>query len=541
MEYSSLQLNDLPDEILMIIFKKLDNITLLYSLIGDNIRLNRIVCDSIFTNRLTLVNFVPQHLITARPLLMYLPNPLSDPMLDRFCLQILPKIHEKVKRLDLELLSMERILRCTNYPNLSQITLYNIEIERALQLFSDESLFISTYKNQISLFVIDIRSNGERDTITDENPLLFTYIFNTFTNLQILDIGPYSIWYQYLSFDISPPNAISSTLLELHVNLNNFSDCLYLLDGRFKQLCIFHADIERITSNLVNNNKEKLPNLRSFKLYCDSQTKCYDELILPLLHRMSNLEKLDLSLDVSTTKTFVDGNNLKLNIINHMSLLNEFKFNICSSTRFYNQFNLPSNEFVQQMFKDFQNKQIISSVDYFNERGYSRCHIYSYPYELRYYEHIANSFPGGIFKRVRTISLFDERPFEHEFFFQIAQSFPCLEKLTVINKKRQNNKQFGKSKNQNQDSAIIEYSYLVQLDLSEAHKDYHEQFLFDTKTCLPNNVRVEMDYRLVKKVTRNFRRNTTRSNCAKISLICFYKKSTFPEHLKDYFPYAKII
>ncbi|CAF1262603.1 unnamed protein product [Rotaria sordida] len=487
---------------------------------GDNIRLNRIVCDSIFTNRLTLVNFVPQRLIMARPLSIYFTYPLPDPMLDRFCFQILPEIHEKVKRLDLELLSMERILRCTNYPNLSEITLYNIEIERALQLFSDESLFISTYKNQISLFVIDIRSNGERDTITDENPLLFTYIFNTFTNLQILDIGPYSIWHQYLSFDISPPNVISSTLLELHVNLNNFSDCLYLLDGRFNQLRIFHANIEKITSNLVNNNKEKLPNLRSFRLYCDMNTKCYDELILSLFHRMSNLEKLDLSLVVCTTKTFIDGNNLKLNIINHMPLLNEFKFNIRSSTRFYNQFNLPSNEY---------------------KNGFSRCHIYSYPYELKYYKYITNNFPGGIFERVRTVSLFDERPFEHEFFFQIAQSFPFLEKLTLINQKRQNNKQFRKSKNQNQDSAIIEYPYLVELELSEAHKDYHEQFLFDTKTCLPNNVCVGMDYRLVKKVTRNFRRNTTRSNCAKMSFVGFRNKSTFPEHLKDYFPHAKII
>jgi len=129
-------MDDLPDEILMIIFKKLDNITLLYSLIGVNIRLHKIVCDSIFTNRLTLVNFVPQRLIMERPLSLYFTYSLPDPMLDRFCLQILPKIHEKVKRLDLEPLSMERILRSTNYPNLSEIALYNIEIERALQLFS---------------------------------------------------------------------------------------------------------------------------------------------------------------------------------------------------------------------------------------------------------------------------------------------------------------------------------------------------------------------------------------------------------------------
>ncbi|CAF4381930.1 unnamed protein product, partial [Rotaria sp. Silwood2] len=39
-------------------------------------------------------------------------------MLDRFCLQILPEIHYKIKWLDLESSSMERILLATNYPNL---------------------------------------------------------------------------------------------------------------------------------------------------------------------------------------------------------------------------------------------------------------------------------------------------------------------------------------------------------------------------------------------------------------------------------------
>ncbi|CAF1513619.1 unnamed protein product [Rotaria magnacalcarata] len=94
-ECSPVQLNDLPDEILLIIFKKLDNITLLYSLSGVNIRLNKIVHDSIFTDRLTLVNFVPSHLILQRFLSPYLTYPLHDLILDRFWLYILPKINQK--------------------------------------------------------------------------------------------------------------------------------------------------------------------------------------------------------------------------------------------------------------------------------------------------------------------------------------------------------------------------------------------------------------------------------------------------------------
>jgi hypothetical protein len=274
-------------------------------------------------------------------------------------------------------------------------------------------------------------------------------------------------------------------------------------------------------------------------LHCDFETSLYDELIVPLLHRMSNLEKLDLALIVSRKQTIIDGNDLKLNIMNSMPLLNKFTFDIRSVTRFYNELNCPSNQSIQETFKDFKNEQIISSIDYFKEREYSQCHIYSYPYRLKIYKNITNNFPGGILQCVREISLYDERSFEHEFFFQIAQSFPFLKRLTLINRKAQNNKQLRKSKNQN--LSIIQYPYLVDLHLHQAQKDYHEQFLFDNRTCLPNNVHVTMDYRLARKVTRNFRRITTRSNCEKMSFVVFSYPSKFPDHLKDYFPHAEIV
>ncbi|CAF0927994.1 unnamed protein product [Rotaria sordida] len=464
MEYSYDQLSHLPDEILMIIFKELHNISLFYSLIGVNRRLNKIIHDSIFTNRLTFLRFLPVPLTEFNDLPSYLAYSLPDPIVNRFCFQILPRIHNKIEWLNVEPFSMKRIFLATNYPNLSGLGLYNIQVEQAMHLFS-----------------------------------------------------------------------------KLHVYLKNFNDCLYLLDGRFNQLRILHVNIDCIIiSNLTINNKEKLPNLKSFSLYCNRCTKFYDESILPLLHRMLNLENLHLSVKVYGNKTFHNGNDLKINIINHMPLLNKFTFNICSLSSFYSKTNLPSNEDIQKTFKDFKDNQIISCIDYFQKRKLSRCHIYSYPYQLKYYDDITNNFSGELCKCVREVGLYDEHPFEHEFFLRIAQSFPLLEKLTVINQQRQNNKRFRKSKNENEDLLIVKYPHLIQLNLSEAHKDYHEQFLFDTKTCLPNDVRIRIDYRLVKKVTRNFRRNTTRSNCAKLSYIVFRNKLKFPEHLKDYFPHAHI-
>jgi len=88
MKYSCVQLLNFPDEILMIIFKKLDNIEVLYSLMNINMRLNQILSDPVFTTQITLMKQNSSTDITS---------PLSDKVLDRFCFQILPKIHEKIQ------------------------------------------------------------------------------------------------------------------------------------------------------------------------------------------------------------------------------------------------------------------------------------------------------------------------------------------------------------------------------------------------------------------------------------------------------------
>ena len=251
---------------------------------------------------------------------------------------------------------------------------------------------------------------------------------------------------------------------------------------------------------------------------------------------MLNLKTLDLSLPNVTQKPFIDGQNLTKNIINHMPLLTQFTFHIHSLTNFYNPNNIPSNEYIQETFRDFPNEQILSDVDYFQENGYSQCHIYSYPYpsQVSYYDGITNNFPVGIFQRVRKVSLQDEQPFEHEFFLLISQSFPFVERLKIHNRKAQRNKRFRKSPNEH--FSIIEFPYLADLCLNYAHADYYEQFLSQNKSCLPNDIHVTMDYRLAKEITHNFRRNITRKNCAKMRSVYFQSKLTFPDHIKDYFP-----
>ena len=154
MERSYIQLDDLPDEILLIILKKLHNCDVLYSLIGVNTRLDAIVNDATFTKNLTLISPVNKRfdtavndLISARSSVLItafngLSVSLTDAVLDRLCLQILPRINDKIQWLNVESSSMERILRTTSYPNIHTLGLYDLEPETAIDLFS--SKIIST-------------------------------------------------------------------------------------------------------------------------------------------------------------------------------------------------------------------------------------------------------------------------------------------------------------------------------------------------------------------------------------------------------------
>jgi len=129
MEFSFVQLMDLPDEILMIILKKLDNVDVLYSLMDVNTRLNQIVHDPIFTTKIMLMKPIDQTLIQG------------DILLDRFCSQILPKIHHKIKWLKLQSASTERILLAGDYPNLCQLDIFIIHNKPAIHFSGKNSNF----------------------------------------------------------------------------------------------------------------------------------------------------------------------------------------------------------------------------------------------------------------------------------------------------------------------------------------------------------------------------------------------------------------
>lgn len=106
-------LMNLPDEMIMRILNKLTNVDVLYSLMNVvNARLDRILHDTMFTKKIALVETTS---CVKR---------LNEKILDRFCLEILPKIHDQVQWLSVDSSSIERIFLAAEYSNLKQLDIF---------------------------------------------------------------------------------------------------------------------------------------------------------------------------------------------------------------------------------------------------------------------------------------------------------------------------------------------------------------------------------------------------------------------------------
>jgi hypothetical protein len=121
MNRSNAHLLDLPDEILLVILKKLSNIDVLYGLCNiNNERLRNLAQEKTFSN---ILSFMSVKNISS---------------IDRFCIDILPGIHQNVKYLILKPVLMERILLATDYPNLTQLKLCHFENNIISRYFTSE-------------------------------------------------------------------------------------------------------------------------------------------------------------------------------------------------------------------------------------------------------------------------------------------------------------------------------------------------------------------------------------------------------------------
>jgi hypothetical protein len=145
------------------------------------------------------------------------------------------------------------------------------------KLHLDTNSLIHLFNNQISSLFINFnkKNNSHSNRITYTN--IFTKILTIFTNLRCLKFNPSLSACDNLFLRMIPETAISSTLLELHVNVSDMNDCHHILDGRFDQLRILYINFGSIATHSFNIEQ----NVGLFLLYF----VCLNELIFVFVFR----------------------------------------------------------------------------------------------------------------------------------------------------------------------------------------------------------------------------------------------------------------
>ncbi|CAF1295842.1 unnamed protein product [Rotaria sordida] len=516
-----LNIFDLPNEILFIIINKLNIVDVFYSLVDVNERFAQLILD-----RLYIQNFD----ITVMTMNSFYDRTFSvhEQVLSRIYENILPKIHDQIKKLAIEQHSIERILTF-NYSQLYSLSLINFKEEILFQYLIDYSILRDLLTQQITHLNIDIQ-NEKISELSEISSNIFVLILSLCKRLIYLN---FCQLFSYRNssiciYELPKTRCTSSTLTELKINVATFNDCLYLLDGNFDYL-----------SKLIIN--KKLPKLKCFSLTSINYIHDYDEHIIPLLCRMINLEELILFLSViRIDSTFIGGIELYNQVLIHMSHLNKFIFSINTAVLIKNnKIDVPSNEDIQHSFIGKEYGQVGSyvhfeprtSIDRFSfkrPKAVVKSHIYSLPYQFESFLHLNNSFQGGMFVKVRCLTMTDTRPFEHQLFKIISDDFPFLKELNICNGEPQKEKQHR--------STLINFPHLNLLNLVEAHVDYAEQFLVDANTHLPCLLDLCIQYESLAMITNNSTNDATRLYCAKLKGLHIDKPFVRSKHFDEYFP-----
>jgi hypothetical protein len=109
---------DVPNEIFFIIFKKLNMIDVLYSLVDVNRRFDRLALDSLYIHDLNMTDTMIINSFYKQPC------SIDTQVISKICETILSSIHHQVHELTIEECSMKSILT-GNYPQLYSLSLIN--------------------------------------------------------------------------------------------------------------------------------------------------------------------------------------------------------------------------------------------------------------------------------------------------------------------------------------------------------------------------------------------------------------------------------
>jgi hypothetical protein len=126
LNHNDINILDLPDEMLLAIFNKLNTTDMLYSLVDVNQRFDRLVLDSLVIHHLKFV--IKRDDIHS--------SAVEVEILSRICSEILPRVNEKITKLTLGSDSMERVINAVDYPLLHSLSLVNYQPEILLRHLS---------------------------------------------------------------------------------------------------------------------------------------------------------------------------------------------------------------------------------------------------------------------------------------------------------------------------------------------------------------------------------------------------------------------
>ncbi|CAM4967806.1 unnamed protein product [Rotaria socialis] len=411
---------------------------------------------------------------------------------------------------------MERILLATDYPNLTELKIFNFQRDSSLRYFKDDSSLRYIFKKQITK--LDLINKdcevavGSWDTYTK---IVYAHILTYCENLEHLKI-------------------IATPTTEYPGFLITITDCLYLLDGRLKQLNTFIVRIYCTEKNSsIVHNTDDLHNLRCFSLIQYGLIEEYDNIIIALLRRMLYLEKLTLYLRIACENVFIDPIHLINEFSTYSPRLHSFKFYLSTEHNINDLVCYLSNNDIKQNYMNIGYQEVSNIVCFTFDRA--TYHIFTLPFEFMWLLFIGTTFPNIVFNNVVELRVHDVVPFEHECFLRIAKAFPLLRKFYVsdLTSLSYNAK---KSSDNILSYQIVEYPYLTLLDIGRTNTTYVEQFLNETKTHLPCLAELRVGYDDLRIITEDFTREVTRRNCINVTRLITRRQIVGSKDFYIYFP-----
>lgn len=114
---------ELPDEVFLIILKKLNMVDVLDSLVYVNRRLDRLALDYLYIRDLDITGNMTSNSLCDQT------SSNDTQVLSRICEKIVPRIYHQVHKLTVEPYSMKDILVAANYPQLYSLSLQHFPEE----------------------------------------------------------------------------------------------------------------------------------------------------------------------------------------------------------------------------------------------------------------------------------------------------------------------------------------------------------------------------------------------------------------------------